>query len=73
MSCLPSHDSIEATLRGLHFRKAVVTAGNQQMKLHEPQWDIVDHRVEYASEDRRTGRRKVAVTIIFEDNGLELA
>jgi hypothetical protein len=72
MSYHLTQDSIEATVRGIAFRRAVIGAANEQMNLHEPQWDLIDHKVNYQSEDVRTGKRKVAVTLIFEDNGLAL-
>jgi hypothetical protein len=63
---------IEAAVCSFEFRRAVVLAANRALKITEPQWDLVDHKIVYQGPDIITGKRKVAVTLIFEDNGLEL-
>jgi hypothetical protein len=63
---------MNAVLAAIEFRRAVVSAVNKQMKLHGPSWDLIDHRIAHQEQDMRTGKIKVAVTFIFEDNGLGL-
>lgn len=63
-----SVDGIENTIRSEEFMFRVTKAANDHLRLTEPTWDL--HDVKMKTETGFLGEKKVAVTLLFKDNGL---
>lgn len=61
-------DGIENAVRKQEFMQRVAKAANDHMRITEPEWDLYDVKV--ATHSVALGRKRVAVTLYFQENGL---